>query len=119
MTAQPWAQSETVPELIFADNQGMVDTSKPVARFHHVADAALALAALDFIGCMARFTAPEDEFEALKAEHGVNPNGSVSDGDLGSFADVEEMVSEFSDERLCREYDTFMEMVREARKILG
>lgn len=76
-------------------------------------------AMLDFARRMARFTTPEDEFEALKAKHGVNQDGSVSDGDLGSFADVEELVSELSDERLCSEYATFMEMVREARKLLG
>lgn len=62
-------------------------------------------AALAFIDRMAQFTTPEDEFNDPEFSH------------KGKYADIAEYVSDMSDERLCGEYEAFMCMVREARRI--
>jgi len=64
------------------------------------------LALLAFAKMMAGFTTPEDEFNDPEFDH------------KDSYDDVDEMVSDMSDERLCGEYATFMEMIREARSIM-
>lgn len=38
-TPFPWAQSDSQPKLVFADNLGVVDFKRPVAKFHHAEDA--------------------------------------------------------------------------------
>ncbi len=35
----PWAQSDSQPKLVFAENQGMIQFERPVARFHNIEDA--------------------------------------------------------------------------------
>jgi hypothetical protein len=50
-----------------------------------------------YVEHMSRFTLPEEEAEG----------------------DVDEFIADLDDERLCNEYHTFMEMIREARKILA
>lgn len=72
-------------------------------------DVARIVHALAFIDRMAQFTTPEDDFEALRA--------SLECAADMPYDDADEMVSDMSDERLCGEYATFMDMVREARKI--
>lgn len=65
-----------------------------------------------FVAQMARFTTPEDDFEALKDEDGVARDDGVS------YDDVDEMIADMSDERLGSEYSTFMEMVKRARELV-
>lgn len=55
----------------------------------------------EFVESMARFTLPDEEFESA------------------GYDDADDFVSDMDDERLCSEYSTFMEMVREARAILA
>jgi hypothetical protein len=62
-------------------------------------------AALAFINRMAQFTTPEDEF--------ADPERGIA----AVHETVEDYVADLDDERLCSEYQTFMEMVREARTI--
>lgn len=62
-------------------------------------------AALAFINRMAQFTTPEDEF--AEPERGI----------AKVHATVEDYVADLDDERLCSEFQTFMDMVREARTI--
>lgn len=38
-TPFPWAQSDSQPKLVFADNQGVIHFEKPVAKFVHAEDA--------------------------------------------------------------------------------
>lgn len=79
-----------------------------VERFDR--DVARIVHALAFIDRMAQFTTPEDDFEDLRSSHSDCPADMPYD-------DVDEMISDMDDERLCNEYATFMDMVREARKI--
>jgi hypothetical protein len=59
-----------------------------------------------FINRMAQFTTPEDEF-----------NDPENQDNVAVYSDVEEYISDMSDDRLCGEYEAFMCMVREARTI--
>ncbi|RWI47585.1 MAG: hypothetical protein EOR25_15655 [Mesorhizobium sp.] len=61
----------------------------------------------EFVKQMARMTTPEEEFEA---------EGGEFDG--VTYDDVDEYVADISDERLCSEYSTFMEMVRQAKELV-
>lgn len=61
----------------------------------------------EFVKQMARMTTPEEEFEA---------EGGEFDG--VAYDDVDEYVADISDERLCSEYSTFMEMVRQAKELV-
>ena len=63
-------------------------------------------AALEFIEQMARFTTPEQEFENPDNKHKKN------------YADVCEMTADMSDERLCGDHSTFMQMVRQAQTLV-
>jgi len=56
---------------------------------------------IDFAKQVARFTLPEEEDFKEKG-----------------YEDVDEYLADFSDDRLCDEYSTFMTMIREARKVL-
>ncbi len=38
-TPFPWAQADSLPKVIFADNLGIVDLKRPVAKFNHAEDA--------------------------------------------------------------------------------
>ncbi|RWM32586.1 MAG: hypothetical protein EOR77_21385 [Mesorhizobium sp.] len=60
-----------------------------------------------FVKQMAGMTTPEEEFEA---------EGGEFDGI--TYEDVDEYVADISDERLCSEYATFMEMVRQAKELV-
>lgn len=53
-----------------------------------------------FLLQMSRMTLPEEEFEG----HG--------------YESADDFIADLDDERLCGEYTTFMEMVREAREIV-
>lgn len=64
-----------------------------------------ATTAAAFINRMAQFTTPEDEFADPEFDHSE------------MYADVDDYISDMSDDRLCGEYSTFMDMVREARTI--
>lgn len=48
-TPLPWAQSDTRPDLVFADSKGMIDVERPVASFKHVEDARRAVMAVNLI----------------------------------------------------------------------
>ncbi|RUU76128.1 hypothetical protein [Mesorhizobium sp. M7A.F.Ca.MR.362.00.0.0] len=66
-----------------------------------------------FVEQMARMTTPEQEFDAKKGDDGtVNDDGVTYD-------DADEMVSDFSDDRLCDEYSAFMTMVRQAKELVA
>ncbi|TPL42568.1 MULTISPECIES: hypothetical protein [unclassified Mesorhizobium] len=65
-----------------------------------------------FVEQMARLTTPEEDFEALKDEDGVARDDGVT------YDDVDEMLSDMSDERLCEEYGAFMKLVSEAKELV-
>lgn len=110
----PWQEDGSEYSRIASSGGGIVAEIWPDADSHHrlseaqikrkMADFYVVLSSPDmlaFIDRMARFTTPEDEF----AE---DPQG---------YEDADEMVADMDDERLCGEYATFMEMIREARKV--
>lgn len=62
---------------------------------------------------LALMPTPEEEFDERKGEDGtVEDDGVV-------YEDVDEMVADMSDERLCQEYGKFMDFVRAAKQIIG
>jgi len=68
--------------------------------------------ALALVERLATMTTPEEDFEALKDEDGIaNDDGLTYD-------DVDEMVSDMSDDRLMDEYSAFMTFVRAAKEIV-
>lgn len=71
--------------------------------------------AIEFVERMARFTTPEDEFAEKHAIDVAYANQMGTE--ITGYADVDEMIADMDDERLCDEYTTFMDMVRAARKI--
>lgn len=70
-TPYPWAQSDSQPKLVFADNQGMIHFEKPVAKFHNVEDATAActvsLIVSDMLGTL-RAVLPLLEHEAKQRQ---------------------------------------------------
>lgn len=68
--------------------------------------------ALNLVERLATMTTPEEDFEALKNEDGVAEDDGIT------YDDVDEMVSDMSDDRLCDEYGAFMSFVREAKTIV-
>ncbi|WP_127088361.1 hypothetical protein [Aquabacter cavernae] len=54
----PWAQSDSRPDLVFADSVGMIDQTRPVAKFLNPADARTAVKAVN---------AAEDHARLLRA----------------------------------------------------
>ncbi|RWC91666.1 MAG: hypothetical protein EOS72_03150 [Mesorhizobium sp.] len=66
---------------------------------------------LTFVRRMAQFTTPEDEFEERKDE-----DGRVYDDGI-SYESADELLADFSDERLGDEFATFCEMIQEARRL--
>ncbi|TIR24008.1 MAG: hypothetical protein E5X34_13210 [Mesorhizobium sp.] len=66
---------------------------------------------LAYVRRMAQFTTPEDEFEDRKGE-----DGKVHDDGI-SYESADELLADFSDERLGDEFATFCEMIQEARRV--
>lgn len=66
-TAQPWAQSDSAPHLVFRDHLGVIDMSNPVASFIHPDDAAATIKAFDLLH--RNLAAWEDEEESVQEEH--------------------------------------------------
>ena len=66
---------------------------------------------LAFVRRMAQFTTPEAEFEDRKGE-----DGTVYDDGI-SYESADELLADFSDERLSDEFATFCEMIQEARRV--
>ena len=64
---------------------------------------------LELVRTLARMSTPEDDFAALVE----------SEGDDCRYDDIDEMVADMDDERLCGEYGAFMDMVRAAREVVG
>ncbi|TPJ51776.1 hypothetical protein [Mesorhizobium sp. B2-6-4] len=83
--------------LVDSDDRG----EKPLNRYERFEE---------FVQQMARLTTPEEEFEEKKAA-GENWDGVT-------YEDADEMVSDFSDDRLCDEYGAFMTMVRAAKELV-
>jgi len=69
--------------------------------------------ALALVERLATMTTPEEEFQAL-----LDENDGIAEVDGLTYDDVEEMVSDMSDDRLCDEYSAFMTFVREAKRIV-
>lgn len=62
-----------------------------------------------FVEQMARMTTPEDEFAA---------EGKEGDELRARYDDADEYRADLDDDRLCGEFDAFMMMIAEARKLL-
>ena len=73
----------------------------------------------NFVNHMAGMTLPEEEFEVLREEFGEDEFGDVKADEWGSvtYDDVDEYIADLDDEHLFQEYNTFMDMIREARRL--
>lgn len=67
---------------------------------------------IDLVQRLARLTTPEEEFEAKKDE-----DGEVWDDGI-QYEDVDEMISDVSDDRLLDEYSAFVEFIKEAKELV-
>lgn len=68
--------------------------------------------ALDLVEKLARVMTPEEEFEKRKGADGFVEDNGVT------YEDVDEMVSDRSDDFLMEEYEAFMDFVRAAKEIM-
>ncbi len=73
----------------------------------------------NFVNQMAGMSLPEEEFENLREEYGVDEFGDVKADEWGSvtYADDGEYVADLCDERLMDGFGTLTEMIREARRL--
>ena len=67
--------------------------------------------AMDLVETLAMRMTPEEEFEKWKNEDGIVMNDGVI------YEDVDEMISDMSDDSLLDEYAAFMDFVRAAKEI--
>lgn len=102
------AFSDEGPIVAYIDMNNLVDgeeigheQGRAIANAVNIAPALLA-----FVEQMARMVTPEDEIEALR-EEGME------------YSSVDELISDMDADRLTGEYETFMEMVAQARKLLA
>ncbi len=68
--------------------------------------------ALQMVERLSALMTPQQEFDSRKG-----PSGTIYDDGV-TYDDVDEMVSDMSDDRLCEEYALFVEFITEAQEIM-
>jgi hypothetical protein len=76
-TSTPWAQSDSVPTLVFRDNFGMIDTSQPVASFRQAEDAKFAVSAVNASQALTELVDALIECRSFEVECGCGEQGPL------------------------------------------
>ena len=76
-TPTPWAQSDSLPTLVFRDNLGMIDQSHPVAAFQHQEDAKFAVRAVNAARALENLVDALIESRSFEVECGCAEEGPL------------------------------------------
>ncbi|MCP4561982.1 MAG: hypothetical protein GY873_08605 [Bosea sp.] len=76
-TPTPWAQSDSVPTLVFRDNLGMIVQSQPVAQFKHADDARQAVKAVNSAEALSNLVDALIECRSFEVEFGCAEQGPL------------------------------------------
>ncbi|SFD74292.1 hypothetical protein SAMN05428997_14814 [Bosea sp. CRIB-10] len=76
-TPIPWAQSDSVPTLVFRDSLGLIDQSQPVAQFKHADDARRAVKAVNAGQALSNLVDALIECRSFEVECGCSEEGPL------------------------------------------